>query len=244
MLGSNRVVLFFFGSLSFFIGFVGSTVLAATKVLRGTLLVLLDQALVLSSTSRVIESGSQQLETVLLELEGFGLFVKGLILLLVDQLGLTALLELLDVLLLLMLFVDAVLFAGVELSVDVRTEVLFFELFPPVAVELDGSKSKFTLFFRELPVLATSVQAHDILYFLLVISCCFDWRPFLLFLFVLAGLLVLFLLLLALLLFLLPFSLFVLLLSASLVHGDHFTDAFFKGLLVKARVVLEVDGHI
>lgn len=174
LLRGNRVVLFFLVGFAFFVGFVGATVFAAAKVLGGTLLVLLDETFVLGGTGRVIECGGEQLETMFLKLEGLGLLVEGLIFLLVDKLGLATLFKLLDILLFLVLLIDAILFRSVELAVDIRSEVLFLKLFPPVSVELDGAETKLPLLLRVLTVLSARVHADNILDLLLVVGCRLD----------------------------------------------------------------------
>jgi len=234
LLRSNGVVLLFLVGFSFLVRLVSATVLAAAKVLGGTLLVLLDETFVLGGAGRVVEGGGKELETVFLELEGLGLLIKRLVFLLVDKLGLTALLKLLDILLFLMLLVDAVLFRSIELAIDIRTKVLLFELFPPVSVELTSAETKLSFFLCIFTVLAARVQTDNVLNLLLVIRSRLDGLPFFLLSLVLTGLLVLLLGLLTLLFFLFPLGFLVFLFSTALMHIKHLADTIIEGLFVKA----------
>jgi len=140
--------------------------------------------------------------------------------------------------------VSSIQLNGLDLALNVRGEVLLFELLPPIAVHLDTAKGVLLLIFGELTVLATAVEADYILDLGLLVRFGIDFRPFLLLRLVLRSFIVLSFLFSISLLLLFPFGLLLLLLTASSDNILHLLDTSVKGSFVKAGVVLKSDRHV
>lgn len=61
---------------------------------------------------------------------------------------------------------------------NIAGEVLLFELLPRVSVKLHGTECKQLLVLGKLTVLATGVQAHDVLDLCLLVRLGFKFGPF------------------------------------------------------------------